>query len=185
MSTPKNQRQHKHKARNAKHYATPDRYRIEASWDDRPDRPAITTTSDRKRARALARKWADTGAYVIVQENDGWQVWRTVDEINGPALLAERNAEQALADAGHPPVPPGYQPDADDRARTWLAWMDARAMAATEAARIRTEAENAAQQRRRRVAAEATRDARALMAPPAIVRPEHRQRARHITGAQR
>ncbi|MGA5084068.1 hypothetical protein [Streptomyces pseudogriseolus] len=185
MSTPKNQRQHKHKARNAKQYATPDRYRIEASWNDRPDRPAITTTSDRKRARALARKWADTGAYVIVQENTGWQVWRTAEEINGPALLAERAAEQALAAAGHPPVPPGHAPDADDRARTWLARMEARAEVeqhlAAQAARDRA----AVEERRRRLAAEATRDARTLMAPPAIVRPEHRQRARHITGAQR
>ncbi|MGW2497324.1 hypothetical protein ACWCV2_22845 [Streptomyces pseudogriseolus] len=178
MSTPKNQRQHKRRARNVKQFATPDRYRIEASWNDRPDRPAATTTSDRKKARALARKWADSGAYVILQENAGWQVWRTVEEINGPALLAERAAEQTLADAGFPPVPPGYAPDADDRARTWLAHMEARAEAAHRAA-----AEE--ERRRRRIAAEATRDARTLMSPPAIVRPEHRQRARHITGAQR
>lgn len=181
MSTPKNQRQHKRKARTVKQFAAPDRYRIEASWNDRPDKPAATTTSDRKKARALARKWADSGAYVIVQENTGWHVWRTVDEVDGPALLAERHAADETAAAGYPPVPPGYRPDADDRNRTWLDDMHQRAAAAAE----QRAAEDAEQQRRRRLAAEATRTARTLMNPPAIVRPEHRQRARHITGAQR
>ncbi|MGW3711371.1 hypothetical protein ACWDN6_14640 [Streptomyces albogriseolus] len=186
MSTPKNGRApHKRRARPISTMATPDRYRIEASWDARPDRPAVTTTPDRKKARARARKWADSGAYVIVQENTGWHVWRTVDEINGPALLAERHAAEETAAAGYPPVPPGHRPDADDRARTWLARMEARAEVeqhhAAQAARDRADAE----ERRRRLADEATRTARTLMAPPAIVRPEHRQRARHITGAQR
>ncbi len=180
--TPKAARKpHKRKARTVDATKNHDAYRIEASWNDRPDKPAATTTSDRKKARAIARKWADQGAYVIFQENAGWHVWRTVDEIDGPALLAERTAEHALAAAGYPPVPPGYQPDADDRARTWLAHMEARA----EAEQRARDAEAAEWQRRRRLAAEATTHARELMNPPAIVRPEHRRHARHITGAQR
>ncbi|MBT2381978.1 hypothetical protein J7E90_33075 [Streptomyces sp. ISL-111] len=47
----------------------------------------------------------------------------------------------------------------------------------------RVAAEDAA--RRRRLAAEASRTARALMSAPATARPPARQRARHITGAQR
>src|SRR5690606_31401038 len=150
---PKNQRQHKRKARTVKQFAAPDRYRIEASWNDRPDKPAATTTSDRKKARALARKWADSGAYVIVQENTGWHVWRTVDEVDGPALLAERHAADETAAAGYPPDPPGYRPDAADRNRTWLDDMHQRAAAATE----QPAAEDAERQRRRRPAAEASR----------------------------
>src|SRR5690606_12697831 len=169
VSTPKNQRQHKRKARTVKQFATPDRYRIEASWNDRPDKPAATTTSDRKKARALARKWADSGAYVIVQENTGWHVWRTVDEVDGPALLADRYAPDATAAAGYPPVPPGYRPDADDRNRTWHDDMHQRAAAAAE----QRAAEDAEQQRRRRLAAEATRTARTPLTPPALRPPAH------------
>ncbi|MFE0877289.1 hypothetical protein ACFW4X_20940 [Streptomyces smyrnaeus] len=133
-------------------------FRVEASWDTRPDRPAIRTTTDRAAARRLAAQFAERGAYVIVQAARGFE-WRTLDEIDGPALLAERQAaEQAAAEA---------------------------------AERARQEAEQHAQQaaaeqrRQHRLAAEASTHARALMQPPAIVRPEHRQRARHITGAQR
>ncbi|MFB7452818.1 hypothetical protein [Streptomyces sp. NPDC056194] len=42
-----------------------------------------------------------------------------------------------------------------------------------------------AARRRERLAAEVAANSRALMTPPAIVRPKARQRARHITGAQR
>ncbi|MFI8850776.1 hypothetical protein ACIGW3_11410 [Streptomyces sp. NPDC053499] len=133
-------------------------YRVEASWDTRPNRPAIRTTPDRARARRLADQFAEQGAYVIVQQARGFE-WRTVCEVDGPALLAERQAaEQAATE---------------------------------EAERARQEAEQHAQQaaaeerRRHRLAAEASTHARVLMQPPAIVRPENRQRARHITGAQR
>ncbi|MGC0205250.1 hypothetical protein [Streptomyces levis] len=177
--TPKSARpQHKRKARTFDRTQNHDAFRIEGSWNNRPDRPAATTTGDKRKARRIARDWAEQGAYVIVQENTGWHVWRTLYEVDGPALLAEREAEQALAAAGYPPVPPGYEPDAANRARTWLAHMEARAEAEQRA-------RDAEQQRRRRLAAEATTHARTLMNPPAIVRPENRQRARHITGAQR
>ncbi|GHJ27024.1 hypothetical protein TPA0910_14570 [Streptomyces hygroscopicus subsp. sporocinereus] len=178
--TPKQARTHRRKAVPRDRTKNVTQWRVEASWDHRPDDPVVIRTSDRKRARKAFRDLLGKGAYVIFQEHAGWDRWRTVDEQNGADLLAEREAEQQLAAAGHPPTPDDYQPDAGDRHRSWLAWMDARA----EANRRATE-QAEADARRRRLAAEATRDARALMCPPAIVRPEHRQRARHITGAQR
>ncbi|MGD6762070.1 hypothetical protein ACOKM5_24355 [Streptomyces sp. BH097] len=160
-------------------------FRVTASWDKRPDRPAIRTTPDKAKARRIAREYADQGAYVILEEHRGRNEWRTVREYDGPAQLAEQReraledeAEQQLAAAGHPPTPPNYQPGAPDRHRTWAAWMDAKAEADR---RARAEAE----QRRRRLAAEATAHARELMTPPAIVRPEQRRPARHVTGGQR
>lgn len=141
--TPKQARQHRRKAVPTDRTKNVTSWRVEASWDHRPDAPVVIRTSDRKRARRKVTELADKGAYVIFQEHEGWDRWRTVREVDGAALLAERDAEQAA----------------------------------------REQAEQGA--RRRRLAAEAARDARALMSPPAIVRPENRQRARHITGAQR
>ncbi|MGI5353455.1 hypothetical protein ACQEU8_36690 [Streptomyces sp. CA-250714] len=133
-------------------------FRVEASWDSRPNRPAIRTTPDRAAARRLADTFAQQGAYVIVQAARGFE-WRTLYELDGPALLAERQAaEQAAAEAA-------------ERAR--------------QEAEQRAQQAAAEQRRQHRLAAEASTHARALMQPPAIVRPEHRQRARHITGAQR
>ncbi|MFM9613891.1 hypothetical protein [Streptomyces niveiscabiei] len=177
MSTRKLNRTHRRKMVSTDRTKNVTAYRVEASWDRRPD-PVVYRTSDRAHARKAFRDLLSKGAYVIFQEHIGWDRWRTLDERNGADLLAERAAEEQLAAAGHLPTPADYRPDADDRHRSWLAWMDARAEAAA-----REQAEHDA--RRRRLAAEATRDARALMSPPAIVRPEHRQRARHITGAQR
>jgi hypothetical protein len=37
-------------------------YRITGSWDQRPDRPAIRATPDRKAARRIARQMADEAA---------------------------------------------------------------------------------------------------------------------------
>lgn len=183
--TPKQARTHRRRAVPTDRTKNVTQWRVEASWDHRPDEPVVIRTPDRKRARRKVTELADKGAYVIFQEHTGWDTWRTLREVDGAALLAERAAEQQLAAAGHPPAPAGYRPGAEDRHRTWLAWMDARAevdrRAAEQAARVKAEAEA----RRRRLAAEAARDARALMSPPAIVRPENRQRARHITGAQR
>ncbi|MFD8151720.1 hypothetical protein ACFV28_13345 [Streptomyces sp. NPDC059720] len=130
-------------------------YRVTASWDARPDRPAIRTTPDKAMARRIAREYAEQGAYVILEEHRGQNQWRTLRELDGPAIVA---AARAAAEA--------------ERRATEQA-------AAEEAEQL------LAVRRRRRLAAEATTHARALMSPPAIVRPEHRQRARHITGAQR
>ncbi|MGW4727642.1 hypothetical protein ACWEQC_00310 [Streptomyces shenzhenensis] len=183
--TPKQQRTHRRKPNAGDRTKNVKSFRVEASWDHRPNAPVIIRTPDLKKARRKVTELADKGAYVIFQEHTGWDTWRTVREVDGAALLAERAAEQQLAAAGQPPTPPGYRPDAEDRHRTWFAWMDARAeserRAAEQAAREQAEADA----RRRRLAAEARQHARALMNPPAIVRPEHRQRARHITGAQR
>ncbi|MEU8721488.1 hypothetical protein [Streptomyces antimycoticus] len=153
-------------------------YRVTASWDARPDRPAIRITPDRKKARRMARDYAGQGAYVILDEHRGRDLWRTLAELDGPALLAEQHAEQTLATEGHPATPADYRPDDADRHRTWLEWMRAKAEAER---RARVEADR----RRRRLAVEAKTSARELMTPPAIVRPEQRQRARHVTGAQR
>lgn len=185
MSTQKQQRTHRRKAVPTDRTHNVTSWRVEASWDHRPDDPVVIRTSDKKRARRKVQELADKGAYVIFQEHTGWDTWRTLREVDGAALVAEREAEQQLAAAGHPPTPADHRPDADDRHRTWLARMEARAEVeqhlAEQAAREKAEADA----RRRRLAAEAARTARTLMQPPAIVRPEHRQRARHITGAQR
>ncbi|MFB6846233.1 hypothetical protein ACFCXS_15410 [Streptomyces sp. NPDC056373] len=130
-------------------------FRVTASWDARPDRPAIRNTSDKAKARRIAREYAEQGAYVILEEHRGRDQWRTLRELDGPAIVA---AARAAADA---------ERRAADRA---------------EAERVE---QLLAVRRRHRLAAEAATHARALMSPPAIVRPEHRQRARHITGAQR
>lgn len=183
--TPKQARTHRRTARPTDRTKNVTSWRIEASWDHRPDDPVVIRTSDRKRARRKVTELANKGAYVIFQEHEGWDRWRTLREVDGAAQLAERDAEQQLATAGHPQAPPGYRPDADDRHRTWLARMDARAEAGRRAAEQAAREQAEADARRRRLAAEARRDARALMSPPAIVRPENRQRARHITGAQR
>ncbi|ALM38210.1 MULTISPECIES: hypothetical protein [Streptomyces] len=183
--TPKQQRTHRRRAVPRDRTKNVTQWRVEASWDHRPDDPVVVRTSDRKRARKVFRDLVAKGAYVIFQEHAGWDRWRTVEEVNGAALLAEAEAEQALAVAGHPRTPDDYRPGDDDRHRSWLAWMEARAEAARRAAEAAERDRAAAEERRRRLAVEATRDARALMSPPAIVRPENRQRARHITGAQR
>ncbi|MGF3196727.1 hypothetical protein [Streptomyces diastaticus] len=183
--TPKNQRTHRRKAHHRDHTTNVDAYRIEASWDHRPDDPVVFRTADHKRARKIVRDLAEKGAFVIFQEHMGWDTWRTLREVDGAALLAEQAAEQQLAAAGHPPTPPGYRPDTDDRHRTWLARAKARAEADQRAAEQAEREQAEADTRRRRLAAEAHADARTLMAAPAIVRPENRQRARHITGAQR
>ncbi|WND36949.1 hypothetical protein RI578_22845 [Streptomyces sp. BB1-1-1] len=134
-------------------------YRVTASWDARPDRPAIRTTPDKAKARRMAREYAEQGAYVVLEEHRGRNQWRTVRELDGPAIVAERRAAEQAARAAREA-----------------------AQAAADAARLE---QLRADRRRRRLAAEATTHARELMTPPAIVRPEHRQRARHVTGAQR
>ncbi|MEW2232426.1 hypothetical protein AB0886_09790, partial [Streptomyces sp. NPDC024062] len=69
-------------------------WRITASWDARPDRPAIRTTTDRKARDRMAAEFAAQGGYVIVEEARGMQ-WRTVREIDGAALVAEADAAAA------------------------------------------------------------------------------------------
>jgi hypothetical protein len=131
-------------------------YRVTASWDARPDRPAIRATPDRKAARRMARQMADDGAYVIVEEHLGHSAYRTLYELDGPALLAERAAaEQAAAEAA-------------DRARAFE--QDRAAQA---------EADRLARVRRDR---DAARYARQLMTAPPNTRTD--RRARHTAGGR-
>jgi hypothetical protein len=72
-------------------------YRVEASWDARPNHPIVIRTPDRRRAYSKARGWSAQGAYVIVQEHLGWDRWRTLDEFDGPALATEQRAAERAA----------------------------------------------------------------------------------------
>lgn len=93
------QHQHRRKSKATDRTRNTSDFRVEGSWNARPDRPAAIRTPDRRRAYRIARQWAATGAYVIVQEHEGWERWRTLDEIDGPAQQAEeRRREQAAAE---------------------------------------------------------------------------------------
>jgi hypothetical protein len=96
--TPKRSRPaHKRKASTGDHTHNVTAYRVEASWNKRPDKPVVLKTPDRKRAYRTARELADKGAYVIVQAHTGWDTWRTLDELDGPALAAERRSAERAA----------------------------------------------------------------------------------------
>lgn len=110
-------------------------FQITGSWDAHPDRPTVIVTQDRRAAKRLARDMAARGGYVIVEEHIEHGRWRTLYELDGPALLAERRAaEQAAAEEAErahraaergrpaPPSPPRRRgqrarPRADDPAR--------------------------------------------------------------------
>lgn len=132
-------------------------YRVTGSWDKCPDRPMIRSTPDRKAARRIARQMAEEGAFVIVEEHLGHSSFRTLYELDGPALLAERAAaEQAAAEAA-------------ERSRAF----ELHRAAAAEAARL----ERARRDR------DAARYARDLMAAPPNARAD--RRARHTAGGRR
>ncbi|MFF4118987.1 hypothetical protein ACFY0P_36840 [Streptomyces sp. NPDC001714] len=95
--TPKQARQHRRKARPSDRTHNVNSFRVEGSWNDRPDRPAATKTPDKRKAYRIARTWAADGAYVIVQEHAGWDTWKTLDEFDGPALVAEHRRAQRAA----------------------------------------------------------------------------------------
>ncbi|MFD8216188.1 hypothetical protein ACFV2U_21180 [Streptomyces sp. NPDC059697] len=95
--TPKQARQHRRKAKASDRTHNVNSYRVEGNWHERPDRPAATKTPDKRKAYRIARAWAADGAYVIVQEHTGWDTWKTLDEFDGPALLAEQRREQREA----------------------------------------------------------------------------------------
>ncbi|MEU9140403.1 hypothetical protein AB0D33_31365 [Streptomyces sp. NPDC048404] len=131
-------------------------YRITGSWDQHPDRPAIKPTQDRKAARRIAREMAEQGAYVVVERHDGYGLWSTWFEVDGPALLAERRA-------------------AEEEQRRRAAEERHRAEQA-EAARL------AVVEQSERERASLAR----LMARPPVAREQcGRRDARHVTGAQR
>lgn len=56
--------------------ATPDKYRILSTWPGRPH-PTQFSTSDRARARRIARHHAAAGAHVDFQTHQNWGVYIT------------------------------------------------------------------------------------------------------------
>ncbi|MFE4328703.1 hypothetical protein ACFRQM_04390 [Streptomyces sp. NPDC056831] len=134
-------------------------WRITASWDARPDRPAVRTTSDRKARDRMADEFAAQGGYVVVEEARGFQ-WRTMREINGAEqLLADRRAEQE-------------QREAEEREKRHRADYEAQAEQNALAATIETEAE-------------LDHLARLMRRPPIARAATGQTTARHMTGAQR
>jgi hypothetical protein len=83
VSTPKSARTWRRKPHTRDRTKNVTGYRVEASWNARPDHPVIVKTPDRRRAYRKARQWAEQGAFVIVQVHMGWDRWRTVDEFDG------------------------------------------------------------------------------------------------------
>jgi hypothetical protein len=134
-------------------------WRITASWNARPDRPAVRTTSDRKARDRMVAEFVDQGGYVIVEEAKGfkWRAWR---EFDGPAELAAR------ADAEH------AQQEAMQREERHRADYQRQAAQNLRAATY--------------AAADAFDDMARIMRRPPIARAATGQTtARHITGAQR
>ncbi|MFF8095711.1 hypothetical protein [Streptomyces sp. NPDC016675] len=82
MSTPKSVRGWHRKNRGHDTTRNNTHFRIEATWPDRPHRPAIRTTSDKAKMRRQAQEFADQGAHVLIYRARGFQ-WRQVDEIDG------------------------------------------------------------------------------------------------------
>ncbi|MFB7461691.1 hypothetical protein [Streptomyces sp. NPDC056188] len=100
MSTPKQARQHRKKARPSDRTKNVTAYRVEASWNTRPDNPVVIKTPDKRKAYRAARDLTDKGAYVIVQAHEGWDRWRTLDEYDGPAQAAAERAAERTAIEG-------------------------------------------------------------------------------------
>ncbi|WP_406412120.1 hypothetical protein OG923_24525 [Streptomyces halstedii] len=72
-------------------------WRITASWDSRPDRPAVRTTTDKRARDRMISEFVEQAGYVIVEEARGYE-WRTWREFDGPALVAEAEAGAAAAE---------------------------------------------------------------------------------------
>lgn len=100
-------------------------YRIEASWNDRPDRTVVKITPDKAAARRHAQQRVEQGAYVILQQRDGFH-WRTIAEYDGPALAANTSQEAAHAReaAQQPPQAAQGPRDAERRAARREAALD-------------------------------------------------------------
>jgi hypothetical protein len=131
-------------------------FRITASWDHRPGRPAVRATQDRKAVRRIAREMAAKGAYMIVEEHTGHGQWTTWFELDGPAMAAERR--RAAAEERH-------RVEEQQRARI-------EAEAARRAGAEQSERDRAAL-------------ARMMVRPPVAREACGRREARHVTGAQR
>ncbi|MFF0293171.1 hypothetical protein ACFYST_08270 [Kitasatospora sp. NPDC004614] len=73
-------------------------HRITATWPTGP-RPVLFSSPDRRRVLRVARKLADAGAVVLIEEHLGGGAWRLLQRLDGPAILRQRRAtEQALAE---------------------------------------------------------------------------------------
>ncbi|MDK0520360.1 hypothetical protein [Streptomyces sp. ML-6] len=134
-------------------------WRITASWDARPDRPAVRTTTDRKARDRMVAEFVDQGGYVIVEEARGAE-WRTVREVDGPALLAARL--RAARD----------QAAAEQREQRHRADYEQQAARNTLAAALDAMVEHDTM-------------ARLMRRPPIDLAATGQATARHITGAQR
>ncbi|MFI6860159.1 hypothetical protein ACIBKZ_09635 [Streptomyces sp. NPDC050421] len=91
---------HKRKAQTGDRTRGGRTWRITASWDARPDRPAVRTTTDRNARDRFITEFTSAGGYVIVEEAKGfkWRTWREFDGVE-QLLTAERAAaEQARTD---------------------------------------------------------------------------------------
>ncbi|MFH9430263.1 hypothetical protein ACH4JZ_18470 [Streptomyces sp. NPDC017615] len=97
MSTPKRARTWTRKGRTVDTTKNVNSYRVEASWNTRPNDPVVFKTSERKKAYSKAREFATMGAYVILQGHLGWDRWRTLDEFDGPAEAAAHRATERAA----------------------------------------------------------------------------------------
>ncbi|WP_406014350.1 hypothetical protein OG520_22265 [Streptomyces sp. NBC_00984] len=134
-------------------------WRITASWDARPDRPATRTTTDRKARDRMITTFVNQGGYVIVEEAKGFK-WRTWREFDGPAELAAR--ERAERD----------QAAAEEREQRHRADYEQQLARNVTARAIEAAAEHDAMDR--------------IMRRPPIARAATGQAtARHITGSQR
>jgi hypothetical protein len=85
---------HKRRHHAGDHTQNTSGYRVTGSWNSRPDRPAIRSTQDRHQARRLANTMAEQGAYVVVEQHLAHGQWRTLYEVDGPALAAEQRAAE-------------------------------------------------------------------------------------------
>lgn len=73
-------------------------FRVTATWAERTGKPLVYETQDRARARGVARGHADLGAFVVVDEHVSFGTYRRLYEIDGPAIVAEREAKQRAAE---------------------------------------------------------------------------------------
>lgn len=159
MNRMKHSRTHRRKAQGRERTRNTTAWRVTASWDSRPDRPTVRTTSDRKARDRMVRQWVAEGAYVIVEEADGF-AWRTRREVNGAEAVAEDGraardeAEATAREARH-------RADYDRQVRVH------EAAAAEEAA------------------VEHDRLAALMRRPPIARQSTGQSTARHITGSQR
>ncbi|MFD5057407.1 hypothetical protein [Streptomyces sp. NPDC058394] len=135
-------------------------WRITASWDARPDRPAIRTTSDKHARNRMMQAFADAGAYVVLEEYRGHGQWRFLREIDGQAEAADR--------------------DRADREQREAAAREAR-----HAADYAAQCEQNARALDRQAEAQLDDLARIMCRPPVARAAVGHPVARHVTGAQR